>query len=190
MHGEAACKVAHREVRHECGILAQAAWLGQGAPAAVTISSSPIDAIPPVSPASRSLRLSKSVPDGLVLQGTRDLPLLQHAAYGAGTAAHLVDEVFPQVPVRQWVLSFPKRPRYFLGRDVDLINRVLQIFLNSVEKTLHSGCPDAPDHGRSGAITFVCLGSALNGNIHCHCRIIEAVCSVLKMTAYGLTRRL
>jgi hypothetical protein len=33
------------------------------------------------------------------------------------TAAHLVDEVFPQVPVRQWVLSFPKRLRYFLGRD-------------------------------------------------------------------------
>jgi hypothetical protein len=28
------------------------------------------------------------------------------------TAAHLVDHVFPQVPVRQWVLSLPKRLRY------------------------------------------------------------------------------
>jgi hypothetical protein len=31
----------------------------------------------------------------------------------AETAAHLVDQVFPQVPVRQWVLSLPKRLRYF-----------------------------------------------------------------------------
>ena len=28
------------------------------------------------------------------------------------TAAHLVDHVFPRVPVRQWVVSFPKRLRY------------------------------------------------------------------------------
>ena len=32
----------------------------------------------------------------------------------AETAAHLVDHVFPRVPVRQWVLSLPKRLRYFL----------------------------------------------------------------------------
>jgi len=30
----------------------------------------------------------------------------------AETAAHLVDQVFPQVPVRQWVPSLPKRLRY------------------------------------------------------------------------------
>jgi len=66
------------------------------------------------------------------------------------TAAHLVDEVFPQVPVRQWVLSFPKRLRYFLARDADLLNRVLCIFLNSVEKALQSCCANAPDHARLG----------------------------------------
>jgi len=32
----------------------------------------------------------------------------------AQTAAHLVDHVFPHVPVRQWVLSVPKRLRPFL----------------------------------------------------------------------------
>ncbi len=49
------------------------------------------------------------------------------------TAARLIDEVFPQVPVSaQWVLSFPKRLRYFLARDADLLNRVLRIFLDSV----------------------------------------------------------
>ncbi|MES9905662.1 MAG: transposase zinc-binding domain-containing protein [Sedimenticola sp.] len=30
------------------------------------------------------------------------------------TAAHLVDHIIPQVPVRQWVISLPKRLRYFL----------------------------------------------------------------------------
>ena len=32
----------------------------------------------------------------------------------AETAAHLVDHVIPHVPVRQWVLSVPKRLRPFL----------------------------------------------------------------------------
>ena len=96
----------------------------------------------------------------------------------AETAAHLVDEVFPQVPVRQWVLSFPKRLRYFLARDADLLNRVLRIFLDSVEKALHACCPDAPEHARLGAVTFVHrFGSALNGNIHFHCCIIDGVFS-------------
>jgi hypothetical protein len=34
----------------------------------------------------------------------------------AETAAHLVDHVFPPLPVRQWVLAVPKRLRYFLQR--------------------------------------------------------------------------
>jgi hypothetical protein len=32
----------------------------------------------------------------------------------ADTAAHLVDRVLPQVPIRQWVLSFPIAVRYWL----------------------------------------------------------------------------
>ena len=34
------------------------------------------------------------------------------------TAAHLSDHVFPRQPVRQWVLSVPKRLRYFMQRCV------------------------------------------------------------------------
>jgi len=33
----------------------------------------------------------------------------------AQTAAHLVDHVIPPVPVRQWVISLPKRLRRFLA---------------------------------------------------------------------------
>ena len=49
-------------------------------------------------------------------------------------AEHLVDEVFPQVPVRQWVLSFPKQLRFYLASDANLRGSVLRIFLNSAEK--------------------------------------------------------
>jgi hypothetical protein len=35
----------------------------------------------------------------------------------AETAAYLIEHVFPQVPVRQWVITFPKRLRFFLHRD-------------------------------------------------------------------------
>jgi len=33
------------------------------------------------------------------------------------TAAHLSDHVLPPLPLRQWVLSIPKRLRYFLHDD-------------------------------------------------------------------------
>ena len=32
-------------------------------------------------------------------------------------AAHLVDHVLPRAPLRQWVLSFPRRVRWHLGND-------------------------------------------------------------------------
>ena len=47
-----------------------------------------------------------------------------------------------------------------------------------MEKALLSCCPDAPDDGRLGAVTFVHrFGSALNGNIHFHCCVIDGVFS-------------
>jgi hypothetical protein len=39
----------------------------------------------------------------------------------AEVAALLADQVFPALPVRQWVLSVPKRLRYFLQRDAEAL---------------------------------------------------------------------
>jgi hypothetical protein len=52
------------------------------------------------------------------------------------TAAHLVDHVFPVQPVRQWVLSVPKRLRYFLQRDRVALNAALQLFLRVIKSEL------------------------------------------------------
>jgi hypothetical protein len=44
----------------------------------------------------------------------------------ADTAAHLVDRVFPRVPVRQWVLTVPWALRYRMAYDTALTGDVLR----------------------------------------------------------------
>ena len=50
----------------------------------------------------------------------------------AERAAHLVDHVFPPVPVRQWVLSLPPRIRYVLAWDHALCRAVVGVFMRAV----------------------------------------------------------
>jgi hypothetical protein len=75
----------------------------------------------------------------------------------ADTAAHLVDRVLPEVPIRQWVLSLPFALRYPLAYDATLTSAVLAIFVRTVFASLrrrarkHWGVP----RGQCGAVTFV-----------------------------------
>jgi len=92
------------------------------------------------------------------------------------TAAHLVDHVFPQLPVRQWVLSLRKRLRYFLRHDRRTVTAVLTIFLRVVEQVLRERAPGAAPKARLGAVSFVHrFGSALNDHVHFHCCVIDGV---------------
>jgi hypothetical protein len=47
-------------------------------------------------------------------------------------AAYLVDEVLPQVPVRQWVLTLPYRLRYRLAWDHALCRAVLGVYARTL----------------------------------------------------------
>ena len=92
------------------------------------------------------------------------------------TAAHLVEHRFPRVPVRQWVITLPKRLRYFLLRDSQLTGRVLQISLRVIEQTLREHCPDAPLTAKYGGITYIHrFGSMLNAHLHFHSCLIDGV---------------
>jgi len=109
------------------------------------------------------------------------------------TAAHLVDRVFPRVPIRQWVLSFPWAVRFQLARDSKLLSRAIAIFLQEVfrhyERELlyarHDLDPDLWRHRRSlpyeaemvgGAVTSVQrFGSSLNLNSHLHTLALDGV---------------
>jgi len=48
------------------------------------------------------------------------------------TAAHLVDHVVPNVPVRQWVLSLPIPLRFLLAAHPRLITPVLQVIHRAI----------------------------------------------------------
>ncbi len=94
----------------------------------------------------------------------------------AETAAHLVDHVFPPLPVRQWVLSLPKRLRYFLRQDRQAVTAVLNIFLRVIEQVLREHVPGSAEKARQGAVSFVHrFGSALNEHLHFHCCVIDGV---------------
>ena len=96
----------------------------------------------------------------------------------AELAAHLVDHAFPRVPVRQWVITFPKRLRYFLHRDPALLNRLSPIVLRAIESGLRRSCPGAPATARFGAVSFPQrFGSALNTHLHLHVCITDGVFS-------------
>jgi hypothetical protein len=84
----------------------------------------------------------------------------------AETAAHLVDHVFPPLPVRQWVLSVPKRLRWYLERDPRAISAVLHILLRDIEAHLRQGS-GAGSHARFGAVSFIHrFGASLNRHVH------------------------
>ena len=94
----------------------------------------------------------------------------------AETAAHLSDHVFPRLPVRQWVLSVPKRLRYDMQRDAAVLDMVLRIFLRVIEQTLQASSPgsvsaDKPSTASPhiGAVAFIHrFGSSLNEHVHFH----------------------
>jgi hypothetical protein len=95
----------------------------------------------------------------------------------AERAAHLVDHVFPEAPVRQWVLSLPHRLRYVLAWDHALCRAVAAVFVRAVLGSLRrrarrNGVPG----GRGGAVAIIQrFGAALNLNVHVHALVLDGV---------------
>jgi hypothetical protein len=77
----------------------------------------------------------------------------------AERAAHLVDHVFPDVPVRQWVLSLPYRLRYRLAWDHDLCRAVVAVYMRAVLGWPRPRCRAASHWGVSGGRAFVVWAS-------------------------------
>ena len=95
----------------------------------------------------------------------------------AERAAHLVDHVFPDVPIRQLVLSLPYRLRYRLAWDHDLCRAVVAVYLRAVLGWLRrrAQLEDVAD-GRGGAVVVVQrFGGALNLNVHIHALVLDGV---------------
>jgi putative transposase/transposase-like zinc-binding protein len=109
----------------------------------------------------------------------------------AQMAAHLVEQVIPWVPTRQWVVSVPVPLRYWMAGSQDLTATVHTIIRRTigqyyVNQAVAQGHERATVH--PGSVTFLQrFGSALNLNLHFHCVFIEGV--YLDRTAAGLKPR-
>jgi hypothetical protein len=91
-------------------------------------------------------------------------------------AAHLNDHVLPPLPVRQWVLSVPKRIRPFFHHDPALAGAVLQVLLRAVRTALRRGSPGAGPDAQIGAVSFLHrFGAALNPHFHFHVVVLDGV---------------
>ena len=94
----------------------------------------------------------------------------------AETAALLSDEVFPNVPLRQWVISFPFPLRYLFAAHPQAMSKVLGIVYRAIStRLIHKAGYQLKD-GATGAVTLIQrFGSALNLNIHFHILFLDGV---------------
>ena len=98
----------------------------------------------------------------------------------AETTAHLVDNVLPDVPWRQYVTTFPHALRFWMAASRLLTNIVHRIVADEIMgyylgKAEERGIRDA----HAGGATFVQrFGSALQLNVHLHSLVAEGVWSV------------
>jgi hypothetical protein len=96
----------------------------------------------------------------------------------ADTAAHLVDHILPEVPIRQWVLTLPYPLRYRCSYDARLTSEVLRAFLRALFAELRRRARHkwAVRPEQCGAVTFIQrFGSAMNLNLHFHTLALDGV---------------
>ena len=96
----------------------------------------------------------------------------------ADTAAHLVDRVFPRVPVRQWVLTVPYALRYRLAYDASLVTDVLAVLTRTVFGSLIRRAREfgAERKPQCGAVSFIQrFDSALRLNLHIHMLAFDGI---------------
>ena len=97
----------------------------------------------------------------------------------AETVTHLVDEVLPDAPFRQWVLTFPFALRFWLATNNRLLSKINKMATYEIGKYYSKKAKaEGIDEPLPGAITFIQRsGSALNANLHLHILSIDGVYS-------------
>ena len=95
----------------------------------------------------------------------------------ADTAAHLVEHVLPEQPIRQWVLSFPYPLRFLFATRPAVLTQVLGIVYRAISTFLiHRAGLRVGAGARTGAVTLIQrFASALNLNVHLHMLFVDGV---------------
>ncbi len=94
----------------------------------------------------------------------------------AESAIHLVDEVLPVKPIRQWVLSFPIQIRLLLAVRPKIMAEVLNIATSSISRHLCKKAGFKKSQAKTGTVTLIQrFGGSLNINIHFHQLFLDGV---------------
>jgi len=89
-------------------------------------------------------------------------------------AAHMTENLIPAIPIRQWVISFPKRIRHYLRTEA-ILQKVLRIVANEIRKRVVSCRPEVVNP-HFGAISFIQrFGNTLNEHPHFHFIVADGV---------------
>jgi hypothetical protein len=93
------------------------------------------------------------------------------------TAAHLVDNVLPVAPYRQWILTLPVPLRFWCATNRKLAAKVHRIIIKNIENHYISLAKRAGvQNPEPGSITFVQhFGSALQFNLHYHILFLDGI---------------
>jgi hypothetical protein len=92
------------------------------------------------------------------------------------SAALLVDEVFPEQPVRQSVLSVPFPLRFLFASRPAIMGRVLGIVYRCIATHLIKKAGFTRKTAQTDAVTLIQrFGSALNLNVHLHMLFLDGV---------------
>ena len=94
----------------------------------------------------------------------------------AESAALLVDEVLPKVPIRQWVLSFPFQLRFLFASRPQIMGKVLGIVYRVLATHLIHKAGYTHKTANTGSVTLIQrFGGALNLNVHFHILMLDGV---------------
>ena len=92
------------------------------------------------------------------------------------SAALLVDEVIPHVPMRQWVMSVPYPLRFLFATHPQALGQCLGIVYRAIASFLIKKAGLTHRKAQCGAVTLIQrFGSALNLNVHFHMLIPDGV---------------
>jgi hypothetical protein len=92
------------------------------------------------------------------------------------SAIHLVDEVLPIKPIRQWVLSFPIQIRLLLAIRPKIMTDVLNIVTNIISRHLCKKVGFKKSQAKTGTVTLIQrFGGSINLNIHFHQLFLDGV---------------
>lgn len=94
----------------------------------------------------------------------------------AALAQDGVDEVLPDVPIRQWVLSVPFPLRFLFANDPAAMGAALGVVYRCIARLLRRKAGMTKTLAHCGIVTLIQrFGSALNLNVHFHMQVPDGM---------------